>query len=274
MISTPPLKLRRDPHFLLRLQNGDEGGLVYFYKKFYPMLSWWALKRVKDDVAASSITHEAFLRLWLLREKIDDGTKLLSLLNQQINQGCNDYYKKVSQRFYRNLIKLDDIENYQEFIGGYEEQDNPDEMDTVYQQELDQEQQQQWAEIETAMPNLPEEQQLFIKLCLRYSFSYDRIAWHLGGISDYEVARRIEKTTESLKHIIVNTKKLDVITKTKTCSFEGELTEEQTDILKMRYEMQYSFGDIAAKLGLSERQIHKTFVQAHATLKKSNKGTN
>jgi RNA polymerase sigma factor (sigma-70 family) len=265
------ISLRQEPYYLNQLKDGQESGLNHFYKKLYPKLVWWALKRVKDDVAASSITHEAFLKLWLLRGKMDDSAKLRAVLESQIHQGCEDFYQKSANRFHRSMIKLDDIENYQEFMGGYNPEDDPEEPDTIGQFELDEEKRLQWHQVEKVMPSLQRDQQLFIKLCLRFAFNYERIAWHLGGISDYQVAKKVEQTIETLRNIIGNGNKLTVAGRSSHFLFEGEISEEQAGILNMRYEMQFSFEEIAAELGLSQSHVQKVFVQARLAVNKVKK---
>lgn len=253
------MKANPDLYFLNQLKNGQEAGLNHFYNRLYPVVSYWAFKRVKDDVAASSIAQEAFLKLWLVRAKINDIKELITFLSQRVKQGCTDFYRQSSARFHRGLIKLDDIGNYQEFIGAYE-------PEVVCQEELDEQKMAQWQEIERALPNLSQDQQLFIRLCLRYAFSYDRIAWHLGGIADYEVARKVEKTLAALKNIITGAKKLNTVTTAKKFLFEGELNAEQAQILHMRYELNCSFEEIALELGLSQAHVQTVFVQAYTAI--------
>ncbi|MEO5777769.1 MAG: sigma factor-like helix-turn-helix DNA-binding protein, partial [Flavobacterium sp.] len=102
----------------------------------------------------------------------------------------------------------------------------------------------------------------------KYSFNYDRIAWHIGGISDYQVARKVEKTLECLKAILTNTQKLTTVGKTNKFKFEGDLCEEQSAILHMRYELQYSFEEIATALNLNQGYIQKAFSNACTKIKK------
>jgi len=187
--------------------------------------------------------------------------ELITFLGQRIKQGCTDFYRTSVERFHRGLIKLDDIENYQEFIGRCEPQE-----EVTYQDELNQQKMEQWREIEQALPNLSQNQQLFIRLCLQYSFSYDRIAWHLGGISDYEVAKKVERTLACLKNMVTGAKKLSLTATTKTFLFEGELNEEQANILQMRYESNFSFEEIALELGLSQEYVQTVFVQAYTAI--------
>ncbi|SDF81446.1 RNA polymerase sigma factor, sigma-70 family [Mucilaginibacter pineti] len=267
MVLKASVKITLDLHFIDLLKSGKESGLKHFYNRLYPVINYWAFKRVKDDVAASSIAHEAFLKLWLLRSKMNSANEIITFLGKQVKCGCNDFYKKSSAKFHRGLIKLDDIENYQDFMGANEPQDEIDLTDITYQEELDQLRAEQWQEVESVLPNLSANQQLFIKLCLQYSFSYDRIAWHLGGISDYEIARKVEDTLKNLKDIIINTKKLN-LTKTSKFLYEGELNEEQANILNLRYDLNFSFEEIASELGLSQGYVQTVFVKAFKAIKK------
>src|SRR5690606_16442973 len=154
------------------------------------------------------------------------------------------------------------------FMLGYEMEDDEAE-DTVLIKQLELEKKKQWDKLQTLLPNLSQQQQLFIQLCLKYSFSYDRIAWHLGGISDYEVAQKVEKTISTLKAALCDSNKLESITKRKAFTCEGGLSDEQAKILNMRYELQYSFEEIADALGLEDNHVKKAFVQAYSTIRKS-----
>jgi len=166
------------------------------------------------------------------------------------------------------MLRLDEIENYQEFMAGYNPEEALDPDEVIYQEELDERLKQQWRKVEAVIPNLTENQQLFIKLCLKYAFNYERIAWHIGGISDYQVARTVEKTLETLKSILTSSGKLETAGKNSKFKFEGDLCEEQSKILHMRYELQYSFEEIARVLNLSPEHIKRSFVLAYTKVKK------
>lgn len=267
-MNTQTIKLQREPNYIDLLQDGNQKGLNHFYKNLYPKFYNWSFRRVKEDVAASSITHEAFLKLWLLRQSIHDHDKLLSLLKIQVRIGCTDFYRKNSTSFHRNLIRLDDIDSYQEWLAGYNPEDEIEFDDVLQQQELDAEKASQWLEVKNLFPILSNNQQEFIKLCLHYNFSYERIAFHLGGISNYEVGKEVDRTIEALKNIIIKAKQLNITTTKKAVSFEGNFSEEEAAILKMRYDLQLSFEEIAKKLGLCQKYIQKTFVTAYLSMKK------
>src|SRR5690606_22190523 len=123
---------------------------------------------------------------------------LKDFIGKQVKTAADAYYRKSNTRFHRSLLQLDGIEDFQEFMLGYE-MEEPEEEDTVYLEQLEEEKHRQLEQLHALLPNLTEQQQLFINLCLKYSFNYERIAWHLGGISDYEVGQRVEKAIAILK---------------------------------------------------------------------------
>lgn len=270
MKQTLPRSLLTKKYFE-KFKDGKEKGLEYFYEQLYTQLSFRSKAYVKDCSVASSIAQEAFLRLWLLRSSIRDVDHLKDFLSKQIKEAGAAYYRKTNTRFHRSLLQLDGIEDFQEFMLGYEMEEEVEE-DPIYLEELEAAKKAQLDQLQAILPHLTEQQQLFIKLCLKYSFSYDRISWHLGGISDYEVSLHVEKTIETLKAALCGTNKLDTLSlKPKKIICEGELSEEQAEVLKMRYELQYSFDEIADALRLNNSQVKKLFVQAHAVVRQTKK---
>lgn len=251
-----------------RFKAGDEAGLNYFYHGYYSHYAWRAERFVKDDVVANAIAQEGFLRLWLMRDNIRDVAHLHEFLGQQLREAGMAYYRKSLNRFHRSMLRLDGIEDFQEFMLGYQLEDETEE-DAVYLEQLEAEKQRQLEQVNRLLPNLTDQQQLFLRLCMRYSFSYERIAYHLGGISDYEVAQRVEQCIAHLKAALADTTRLDSATRTKPLIAEGMLTEEQAQVLAMRYDLQYSFEEIGAALQLDDTRVKSLFVQAYAVINKA-----
>ncbi|RZK38015.1 MAG: sigma-70 family RNA polymerase sigma factor, partial [Pedobacter sp.] len=205
-----------------KFREGNESGLAFFYNHWYPMLYYSGVRYIKDDVNAACIVNEAFLRLWLFRDRITESGQIEVFIKKLAKDGYKAYFRTSSQKFQRNLLRLDDIENYQEFIGaadaGYDIEE-----EVLDQQDLDEQMKAQWARVTQVIPNLTVDQQMFIRLCIKYSFDYDRVAWHIGGISSYEVARKVEKTLVCLKAIITDSQKLDSVGKANNFKFEGDV---------------------------------------------------
>ncbi len=251
----------------VKFKEGNEKGLEFFYKLLYPRTYYYGFRYIKDDVNAGCIVNEAFLRLWLSRKVITCPEHIETFVRKLTSEGCRAYFKTSSSRFHRNMLRLDEIENYQDFMGSYDPPPD-DETDIFYPHEPGEEEKKQWERVEAVIPNLSTDQQLFIKLCIKYSFDYSQMAWHIGGISDYQVARKVEKTLECLKAVVSDTAKLDKIGKTSRFRFEGDVSEEQSMILQMRYELQYSFNEIAQALSLDQGHIQKAFATASLKIRK------
>ncbi|MET0572776.1 MAG: hypothetical protein ABWZ79_15235 [Pedobacter agri] len=251
-----------------KFRKGNEKGLEFFYQLLYRSIYYYGFRYIKDDVNADCIVNEAFLRLWLCREKITCPEHIETFVRKLTSDGCKAYYKTSSSRFHRNMLRLDEIENYQDFVAGYDPalEEAADIFDLYEPGEKEKE---QWERVQAVVPNLSTDQQLFIRLCIKYAFDYGQMAWHIGGISDYQVARKVEKTLACLKAVITDTERLGKIKKTSRFSFEGDVSEEQAAILRMRYELQYSFAEIATALGLDQGYIQKAFAAASLKIKKT-----
>lgn len=254
--------------YFTKFKEGDEQGLEFFYKLLYARTYYYGFRYIKDDVNADCIVNEAFLRLWMSRKVITCVDHIETFVTKLTNEACRAYYKTSSTRFHRNMLRLDEIENYQEFIAGYDPA-TEDDTDILCHHEPGEDEKKQWGRVQAVIPNLSQDQQLFIRLCIKYSFDYGQMAWHIGGISDYQVARKVEKTLECLKAVISDTEKLDKIEKTSRFRFEGDISEEQSVILQMRYELQYSFTEIAEALSLDQGHIQRAFATASMKIKKT-----
>lgn len=270
MQSTRVSAISDQKKYFTRFKDGDEKGFEFFYNRLYYSVYFYGFKYIKDDISADCIVSEAFIRLWLCRKNITCPEHIEIFLRKVTADGCRAYYKTNANNFQRSMLRLDGIEDYQDFIGGY----NPDgdlETDSVYYHEQGEEEKKQWKRVEAVLPNLSPDQQLFIRLCLKYSFDYPRMAWHIGGISDYQVARKVERTLECLKAVINDAGKFNGLEKTSRFSFEGKISEEESEILTMRYELQYSFSEIAEALNLDQGHIQRSFAAASLRIKKNRK---
>lgn len=228
------------------------------YAKYYPLFAWRCERSVKDDVAASGMVQDAFLRVWLLRDQLSVN-EVYDFLKVQLKKSIYAYYDTAKNRFHANLFRLDELENPDFLLvdGNLEEEalEEPGLADQL-------EKQKQWEQLEQLMANLTDTQQQLIKLCLKYNFSYDHIASYLGGITDYAVKKKVEVLLESLKRMLGGNQKLQQASSKRPLVFNGSLDELQESIMKMRYELQYSFEEIAKALNLDQGDIQQAFVKA------------
>lgn len=121
--------------------------------------------------------------------------------------------------------------------------------------------------IHRLLPHLGREQELFIRLCLRFNFNYERIAFYLGGIRDYEVANKVNKCIVQLKTLVADSSKLSSASKMETIRVDERLTPEQAEVLKLRYELGASFDDIGQALQMPVSRVREIFIQAFTVFK-------
>jgi DNA-directed RNA polymerase specialized sigma24 family protein len=249
-----------------QFREGSEKGLEFFYRQLQPNLYHRGLRYIKDDINADGIVKEAFIRLWLSRRNISSPEQLCGFVTQLAVDGFKAYFRSSKFRFERDIFRLDDIENYQEFIGDNDTQFDI-EFDTMHYLPESDQNTERWQMVQAVLPKIGADQQLFIRLCLRYAFDYGRIASHLGGISDYQVANKVGKILRELKSIVADTKKLGTV-KNSRFTFQGDISEEQSKILRMRYTLGYSFAEIAEELNLPQGHIQQAFAAASLKIKK------
>lgn len=253
---------------VILLNQGIEKGLSFFYTRYFSYFYLRATRATQDPCASKSITQEAFLRLWLFRENVYSDNDIFLFLKTQVKSAIHIFFSKSRNRFHRSLLQLDAVDNYQEFLAGYELEEEEEE-NLIYLDQLEDEKKEKLDKLNKLIPFLNIEQQLFIKLCLQYSFNYERIAYYLGGISDYEVSLQVEKTINTLRAIFKNADKMDRITRSRKVVLEGKLSPEQSEIFHMRYELQLSFDQIAHELKLNSTTVRKLFIEAHSRIKPS-----
>lgn len=264
------LQILKAEKYISLLQDGDERGLNYCYNRFYGYLFVRSFRATKDDCVAESIAQEALLRLWLYRKQVKDIDDTLNFLKAQVKSAIYAFFNTTCNRFHKSLLRLDGIEDYQEFLLGYEIEEE-DEVDLIYLEKMEEEKQERLDQLNKLLPSLSNQQQLFIKLCLKYSFNYERIAHYLGGISDYEVSLQVEKTIETLRSVFNNTQQMELLNRSSKIVLEGEFNDHQTEIFHMRYALQLSFEQISESLKLNPTMVKKLFVQAHAKIKTAKK---
>lgn len=252
-------------------KDGNELGFNYFYNAYYSYYAFRAFRFVKEELVAHSIAQDAFLRLWVFRNSINDVDHLHAFVKTQMTEAGKNYYGNTTLRFHRAMLRIDSIEGADDFLLGYAEEVADDNEDTTYLAKLEKEKKERIDKLNSFLPNLNENQKLFLRLCLKYDFNYERVSHYIGGISSYEVANRFEKCLELLKGALTDTNKLNdsaVYKRSKKIVTEGELSEEQASILNLRYELQYSFDEIAKQLKLKDEKVRELFIQAHAVIKK------
>lgn len=76
-----------------QLKNGSEQAFTYFFERHYPALTGFCKQFVYDEEQARSIAQEAFVNLWLSKEKLDTPGGIPSFLYTAARSKCLNLIK-------------------------------------------------------------------------------------------------------------------------------------------------------------------------------------
>lgn len=257
------MKKQKSTHAFSQLVEGQEKGLGYYYQRYYKLLVYRTAQSIKDYFSAESMAQEAFLRLWLNRANIQKEDDVLTFLQCVMRAAVHRYFKSAKEHFHQGMLLFDPVNNYPAFhlhrMLDEEPADRP--SVSVAEERL---QQAQLKQIRAFIPNLNPEHQQLLQLCMHYNFQYEAIAEQLGGVSDYQVAYKIEKLLAFLRKVFTSGQQMNSLERLPKLRYEGDLDKQQLLIFQLRYEAKQSFEEIAKILALHVSTVKRQFVQAHA----------
>lgn len=239
------------------LKRGDPTALEKIHALYNRRIFWLGKKIIYDDFVVETLVQDTFLRLWECREKIEAPLHILFFLQFVMKRNCYSHYSKPRNKFFSTVKSLDSFENYQDYLAGY------DPADTV-QNLKDQEAEQRFFDkINTVLPLINQERRHLIDLCLKYGFRYKEIAQVMGKGST-ETVNEVKRAIEDIKKIVDRPTLLE--RKKEKVGFESKpqsLSESQSQILKLRCEMNRSFTVIAQELNITPKEVQEEFMTAY-----------
>lgn len=250
-------------HNLNLLTQSDEKGLSFFYNLYSRRIYTRAFLATGDVCHAESIVQECFLKLWMLRNNVGEGMEVIEFLRKYLRSSIRDFYMLTKHRFNRNLLRIDGIDGFENYLVD-RNQDDDDEI--LFYEEIDAENKRQMDKVREILPSLCPKQRLFLDLCLRYSFNYERVATRIGGISEYTVAKKVEEVIAKLRGLLEGMSKIDTPKLGTKIVMTGGLSEQQQDILRIRHELGLTFDEIAEQISLPPTEVRRLFLEAHLTV--------
>lgn len=246
------------------LKKGDPASLEHIHLRYKRLLFWVGWQVLKDDFVVDTIVQDTFLKLWLHRDTIESPDHITGFLRFVMKRDCIAYVTAPRNKFTRLMASLDSFDNYQDYLTGY---DPLKDKEYLHSQESDQN---KFDEITKVLPVLNPKRKHLIELCLEYGFQYKPIAEAMGssvtGIST-EVSKAIDKLRKILK--VTSFEQPEEKPALKQDQLE-QLSSQQLEIIKRRFEQKSSFALIAQELKLPEKEVHREFLYAYQHLQNQN----
>lgn len=247
------------------LKRGDPASLKYIHLRYKRLLFWHGRQMLEDDFVVETLVQDTFLKLWLHRNTIETPNHIIGFLRFVMKRDCISYFHAPKNKFTRLIASLERFENYQDYLEGY---DPAQDKEHLLSQESDQK---DFDEVKKVLNVLDPKRKHLIELCLEYGFQYKAIAEAMGssmtGISN-EVSRAIDDLREILNRSSFEQPQEKAFDNKEQSE---ELTSQQLEIMKRRFEQKSSFAVIARELKLSEKKVHWEFLHAYQYLQKENR---
>jgi len=261
--NTSPRKLTDFQLFKL-LKEGNPVALNHLHLRYKRLLFWLGWQVLKDDFVVDTIVQDTFLKLWTHLDTIETPDHITGFLRFVMKRDCIAYVTAPRNKFSRLMASLDSFENYQDYLAGY---DPLKDREYLHGQESDQN---KFDEITKVLPVLNPKRKHLIELCLEYGFQYKPIAEAMGS-SVTGISMEVSKAINELRKILKVTSFEQPEEKAAIKKEQSEqLSSQQLEIIKRRFEQKSSFAVIAQELQLPEKEVHREFLYAYQHLQSQN----
>ena len=242
------------------LKKGSTSALSEIHAIYHRRIYWLGRSLIEDSFVVETLVQDTFLKLWVNRESIESPQHIFNFLRFVMARECRYFYARPANKFSRKVHSLENFDNYQDYMAGFDLVEDDGHLEDQKSEQRD------FDRIKKVLAVLRPERRRLIELCLKYGFRYKAIA-SVMGTSTTETSREVKLAIIDIKTVIDQGQVL----KSKKGSsdaikIQGNMTEEQARILKLRCEEQYSFAAIAKELELSQKDVHKEFMVAYRFL--------
>jgi len=170
---------------MLSLRKGEKFAFEEIYSDFFGVMYHLSLQYLRDEKISEEIVQDTFMKLWEIRESLDDRFNIRSFLYTITKNNCLNYLRnqKIAFRHQENLRYLEMQFNYEALdkLGSY-----------IEFEELR-------AKIDQAICSLPDDLRATFELSRFEEMSYKDIA-EKQSVSIKTVEARMTKSLKILRH--------------------------------------------------------------------------
>lgn len=249
--------------YFLLFKKGEETGLNYVYEHLYRPVLYYANCITGDEFANHTIVQEAFLRAWQFRERMTSMLHLFRFIRLCTRWGCYDYFRQPANRFYRQLIHPEYLEDSKSAAYDPEIEDDQAAFSAIELERINL--------VKDAIPYLPGNRQTIMRLYFRYGLSLKEIASRFSAPYQH-ISQEVQEGISALKSMILRIKMQEPICQVTSGSspptqWQQLLSDQQIKICQLRLYQQYGFDRIAQELNIPMWQALKEYVSANEILK-------
>jgi RNA polymerase sigma factor (sigma-70 family) len=274
---------------LHHFRNGKEPAFTWMYGQVYTKLLRHGTFILQDRCALSSIIHEALLKTWQHRQRMQSLQHIYRFARLNVTWKCYAWYRDPINLFhYRRMYYAADITRVEESINTYFDELQP--PSHFFDEE-------RLHTILAVLPYLPPQRHTIMQLYFKHGISYKQIAKRYGT-SVQGISTEVQQSLAFLKQVIGVQKrcKQPGMLQQKPGKqhqpglplswrgTEGEvyngqpsnnphptsnpsMEPEMETIFRYRYENKMSFATIAFKMNLSQQYVQQQYIAAHKKLR-------
>lgn len=178
---------------VLRIKQNEEYAFEMLFKLFYKQLFQYALVFVKHAHIAEEILQDAFLKIWEIRQSIDENQSIKAFLYKCVHNSSINYLNKLKTTNRLSQEYLNELNHRQEF---FQESHEDNYFELLAKEELED-------KIRQVIQDLPPQCREIFVMCRMYSLTYNQIAEKLN-ISVNTVKTQLSRAMQKIRDEVKN----------------------------------------------------------------------
>lgn len=101
-----------EKYLVERLKSGDKDAFRQLFEHYYPLFLSFAKRILRDGYVAEDLVQNVFMRMWILRERLDKERNLKNYLLVSVRNEIYYYFRSLSNKRHEQLREDTDINSF------------------------------------------------------------------------------------------------------------------------------------------------------------------